>query len=109
MKIFILDDMKSVDSIFEIAGMIKADWYRISIFRTYDSAIERMKKETCAILLIDHDLGEKRTGCDFIKEMWSTPEINQPYDIIPISMNPVGQRNLGNIIQEWKRYHRKEK
>lgn len=81
---------------------IKAD----VICRTYESA-ELIVKSIWLhdwTLLLDHDLGESKTGYDIINLMLESSNI--PGHIFIVSSNPVGRDNIGRALDSTGKYKR---
>lgn len=75
--------------------------------RTYKGASE-LANAMCfkdMELLLDHDLGESKTGYDFIKELLLTK--NLPWQVFIVSSNPVGRDNIGGALMVDDLYIRK--
>ena len=80
------------------------------IARTYDAAIAILYSLNVTDLYMDHDLGLRsgnKTGYDVLKYMLSCPSIKPPRRIILTTMNPVGRKNMGNLLKD-NGYHSKD-
>ncbi len=87
LKTFLVDDLRD----------IKAD----SVARTYADAVRIAEQLDLskAVLYLDHDLGEVKTGYDFISYLIA--EDNLPKEVLIVSSNPVGRDNIGRaLVQE---------
>lgn len=77
------------------------------IARSYDDAIKILKWCGCPLyLLLDHDLGEEKTGYDFVKHFCD--EVLNKNLILPKgfeyfvhSQNPVGKKNIENYMENF--------
>jgi len=84
---FLVDDLRDID----------AD----TVARTYADAVKVADTLdlSCATLYLDHDLGEEKTGYNFI--MYLIAEENLPKEVLIVSSNPVGRDNIGAaLVQE---------
>jgi len=71
------------------------------IARTYQSGLDLLKSNYTEIhtLVLDHDLGEERTGYHLIKEAIQLNIV--PQNVIIVSSNPVGVANISNALQSF--------
>ena len=66
--------------------------------RTYDQAIELLNKyEFSDGIMLDHDLGEEKTGYDVLKYIRDN-DIILPDVFQLITSNPVGRQNMGKVL-----------
>jgi len=57
------------------------------------------------LLLLDHDLGGRETGMDFLK--WGHRFGMLPPEIVLVTDNPVGRKNMEAFLENDAGYHRK--
>jgi len=102
MKILILDDDDTRHTLF------KQNYSKHDLVHTYtaDEAIDALKRGTYDVVFLDHDLGGKQmvdswgeepTGYTVAKWMAMNPE-RKPGQVYIHSLNPVGARNMHNIL-----------
>jgi CheY-like chemotaxis protein len=101
-KILMIDDKK------EAIHMVKdnqADkmidkYYQedeVHLVRTYKEGLEELQKKSYDTLLLDHDLGGIKTGYDILLWLEVNPDLS-PDNIILISHNSVGVKNMANVL-----------
>ncbi len=71
----------------------------LHVVRTYKECIHMIKNNKVEFLSLDHDLGGKKTGYDvakfLVQERIEIPHINIH------SANPVGKRNIQQLIERY--------
>lgn len=75
--------------------------YGCSVARTYDHAVRMLRKYEWDVLYLDHDLADARTGYDLLKQL--DQEGRVPPEVVCISWNPVGKRNIEALFSDIKR------
>lgn len=101
-KILMIDDNKEAHCMFKdkYADNFSDKYFtdeEVHVARTYKEGIEELSKGRYNTLLLDHDLGEVKTGYDILSWL----EINSnlaPENIILITHNPVGAKRMGVIL-----------
>lgn len=63
-----------------------------AVARTYDDALRMMRRFKYAVLYLDYDLGEQRTGLDLLRQV--KHEGICPPRVECISWNPVGRERI---------------
>lgn len=101
MKVF-LDDVRQLED--QFWNIDETEWVTA---RTVDEAIRHLETGEVEIISLDHDLGEfnPETGYDvakWIEEKVATSDFIPP-TIWVHSMNPVGRRNIIQVIESIKR------
>lgn len=80
------------------------------ICRSYDEAIEVIQERGCPeYMSLDHDLGEEKTGYDFVKTFsnWVQSEsVDLPanFNFYVHSQNPIGAENIRKYMEWWLDY-----
>lgn len=66
----------------------------VAVARTYDDALRLLRRFEYGTLYLDHDLGDEqgRTGLDLLRAVRA--EGRCPPQVICISWNPVGRKNI---------------
>ena len=72
-----------------------------AVARTYDDALRLLRRFKYRTLYLDHDLGERRTGLDLLRQLRS--ERRLPDNIVCISWNPAGRDAIVAEIQDIER------
>lgn len=70
----------------------KVEPYGFAVARTYDDALRMCRRFKYRALYLDHDLGERRTGLDLLRQL-RREKICPPH-VECISWNPVGRANI---------------
>jgi len=84
-KILLIDDIKYEPNATDIARTFGEGIHCLIAGRPWD------------ILILDHDLGEDRTGYDIAKFLLENPKY-APKEIYCCSFNPVGRKNIEALI-----------
>jgi len=111
MRVFILDDLRSCQQALSEARINLAplpSGHTLDIARRYDQAMGIIQQEErFDIWILDHDLGEARSGYDFLKEaILLMPEKVADY-VASCSSNPSGRRNINEYFKFFQK-HRKD-
>ena len=72
------------------------------VCRTFDEGLEALKSQHWNVLLLDHDLGDpdpKKTGYGIMCWIEANPH-QKPDEIVLITANPVGRRNMEMVIKK---------
>lgn len=85
MKLF-LDDLRNVPN-----GYIVA--------RTYEECVSLLENNKIETISLDHDLGTKKTGYDVC--LWLIEHKIYPKEILIHSANPVGQKNMIQLLNRY--------
>ena len=79
------------------------------VVRNYETAISLIQSRGIPeFLCLDHDLGEEKTGYDFVKWLCQYADDNHldirdmKYDVH--SQNPIGRCNMQNYLESYMRY-----
>lgn len=84
-RILLIDDMRTVPN--------------AVIARDFKTGLQMLEDQSWDVLLIDHDLGEEKTGYDIMCWLEEHPE-KVPKRIICVSSNPVGRKRIEQIIRK---------
>lgn len=102
-KVLVLED--SLERRNAIYDKLRKNWDNTEMFQvTYvesaEFAIAALSQGSWDILMLDHDLGEGMgTGMDVANWLVQNPE-KAPFGLIILhSMNPVGRRNMFNLLR----------
>lgn len=69
------------------------------IARTYQEGIDFLSKNHYSLLLLDHDLGEEKSGYDIMCWLEENQE-HLPDKIVCVSSNPPGKKRIDMIIDK---------
>ncbi len=82
-------------------------WYHA---KTYAEAVQAFERYQIGFMALDHDLGEKMTGYDFVKYIVERVEwfeakwpVNRPFII---TSNPIGRDNMTQLIDRYANYEK---
>jgi len=84
MKILLIDDLKTFPN--------------CTICRTYDAGLAALSSESWDLLLLDHDLGEEKTGYDLLCWLEQNPQF-VPKDIQIVSLNGAGRDKMQLVVR----------
>ena len=69
------------------------------VARTYEEGIECLKSKKWDLLLLDHDLGEEKTGYDVMCWLEENTQ-HLPNRIELVTANPVGRKRMLTVINK---------
>ena len=101
MKILMLDDLREP---WIYKNPINGDAlgvHNVQVVRNYQTAIEQLSIKKWPMLLLDHDLGEEKTGYDLVCWLEQNPD-RIPRYVYLITSNPVGAKNIGVVLDQFK-------
>lgn len=105
MRVFILDDVRSVRAAFLNAGLIRDDRvppYTYSIARNIlDGRDIIASSNRFDWWILDNDLGGTEEGYEFLKLMITTYPSKVPDDVVSCSANPVARANIVALMFNW--------
>jgi hypothetical protein len=107
MNILIIDDSKETGVCIWMAenkiGKGKLADAEIYQSRTYKQGMSQLIGLPWNILLLDHDLGESKTGYDLLVWLYNNKDKGYiPKRIYSITNNPVGEQNMLDLLSKFK-------
>jgi len=86
MNVLLIDDIRHVPVATKVA-------------RTFQEGIDALQSQKWDILLLDHDLGEEKSGYDVMCWLEQNPD-HLPGEIACVSANPVGKARIEQVIRK---------